>query len=145
WELHAGEKATLVMRDSATGAEKEAVSIPAPAGLLAVSPDGRLALSRDDDIHLRVWEIASAKDLQTFADDATLVRTGTFSPDSKWVATGGDDGVFVRDLATGDRKGPFREDVTTSVAFSRDGKSLAAGGYDGSLAIWNLESGMKNF
>src|SRR5262249_34455469 len=69
-----------------------------------------------------------------------------YSPDGKYLATGGKDHtVVIRDTAqrriqhtlTGHTK------ALTSIAFSQDGKYIAAAGQDGSVRIWNARTGKR--
>jgi WD40 repeat protein len=70
------------------------------------------------------------------------VNAVAFSPDGRWIASGGDDG-YVR-LWRGQRAAPPRYNLepdagaVLSAAFSADGKLLAAGGADGAVVVWNL-------
>lgn len=78
---------------------------------LAMSPDGALAASAQDDLTVRIWETASGKAVRKLSDEhAPLTRLGrnstlytaAFSPDGKWIASGDRvGGVCVRETETG--------------------------------------------
>src|SRR5438046_8577863 len=63
-----------------------------------------------------------------------------FSPDSKLVAAGQDDGrIALWDAATARlvRSWAAHEGAVQSLAFARDGKQLASGGRDGNVRLWD--------
>ena len=73
-----------------------------------------------------------------------LVRSVTFSPDGKTLASGADGGaILLWSVANRQPLGPPLVNGTNrvwSVAFSPDGKKLAAGGNDGQIILWQLAS-----
>ncbi len=72
------------------------------------------------------------------------IRALAFSPDSAWIASGGDDEIVrIWEVETGklvmqlvDHQGPVY-----ALAFNGDGSLLATGGKDGIIRLWNLSTG----
>jgi hypothetical protein len=114
---------------------------------VVVSPDGRFVLTGGDGV--RLWDAATARQLQTFPEAAASVA---FSPDSRLILTGGGDvpdmsenSVRIWDLASGKLIRSFSgltSEVTT-VAFSSDARSVFAGSRDGTASIWDVATGSK--
>lgn len=70
------------------------------------------------------------------------------SRDGRWAASGGSDGaVILRDLRSGQSVRTFRAPIgagaVLSVAFSPDGRTLAAGTRTGDLRLWEASSGRE--
>ncbi|MFO0865713.1 MAG: WD40 repeat domain-containing protein [Gemmataceae bacterium] len=91
---------------------------------VAVSLDGRLAVSAATDFTARVWHLPSATPLgPTFAHAGSL-HFAAFSPEGRYLATAGEDGVVrLWDLAMlwpADRA--LAEEDTMHEAFDREGK-----------------------
>ena len=63
-----------------------------PVFEVAISPDGRLALSVSQDGNACVWELASGQEMACMPH-LEAVYTGAFSPDGKRVVTGAGDGT----------------------------------------------------
>jgi WD40 repeat protein/tRNA A-37 threonylcarbamoyl transferase component Bud32 len=107
---------------------------------VALSPDGKLALSGGDGGSVRLWDVASGQELRRFdghADDVTAVA---FSRDGKQAATAGADRVVrLWDVATGGPVGRLQghTDEVQCVAFSPDGRSVVSGSSDGTLRLWD--------
>jgi RNA polymerase sigma factor (sigma-70 family) len=127
-----------------------------------LSPDGRTVAARTLD-HLRLWEIATGRDLGTLPGYERGSDAVAFSPDWRTLAVGGRDNVvslwelesrrLIGRLVPGQKPdptalgdaGPNRRgsEVIGAVAFSPDGKHLAAGGWDSVVRIWDWHVGKE--
>jgi WD40 repeat protein len=108
---------------------------------LAFSPDGaRLAATGP----IRIWSLASGRELVTLKGHAGRENAIVFSPDGKRLATTGDDQtVRVWDAESGDELLVLRGHTAavTGVAFDRAGARLISAGRDGMVKVWDATEG----
>jgi RNA polymerase sigma factor (sigma-70 family) len=119
---------------------------------VAFSPDRKTLASGGQDNTVRIWEIATGKEIHHFTaimgpgGAYAWVQSIAYSPDGKFLAAGignGVGGVVIWELATGKEARRFSEiqRAVTSVVFSSDGKVLAAADVTGLIRLWDASSG----
>jgi WD40 repeat protein len=93
---------------------------------------------------IRIWDVGTGTETLQLVGHTSRVWSAWWSPDSRRLATGSDDGTArVWDVATG------RETLKLAghtagvlpVAWSPDGRQLVTGGDDGTARIWDLATG----
>jgi serine/threonine protein kinase/WD40 repeat protein len=131
--------------DAVTGEER--LSLPADnggMGCLAFSEDGRLLAGGEDDGTVLIWDAATGeRRCQDQVEFAPLSMA--FNADGRRLAAAGREAVALWDVATGKgiltlrgaqpRPTDFASNAT--LAWSRDGRYLAASNWDGSIAVWD--------
>lgn len=129
-----------------------------PVNALAFSPEGSALISAGDDMTLRFWSVNPPRD-----ETAALERVASLgklsalalSGDGQMLAVGEEQNIALWRLSiSGADPAAPRIDlqfVTTlsghagvvkDLEFSRDDSSLASGGEDGSLVVWDMPSGV---
>ena len=111
---------------------------------VAISPDGKLAISGGWAGYLDLWELKTRKRLRSFAGNTRDVRAVAFSPDGTRALSGGDDYALLLWKASSEKRlltfdghdGPVH-----SVEFSPDGKLALSGSWDRTLRLWEIASG----
>ncbi|MHC5055488.1 MAG: WD40 repeat domain-containing serine/threonine protein kinase [Planctomycetota bacterium] len=147
-----GRKGFATLRDAATcevthtfGGENHVVAA-------AFSPDGAYLATaeRSQGIlgwssSVRLWNVASRKELRALDCGKGNVTCVVFSPDGRHVATGSEDETAsVWDFSSGRRTIRLGTLVSghggavRAVAFSPDGRALATAGDDGTVRVWDL-------
>src|SRR5262249_31744325 len=121
---------------------------PSPGVLwVAWIADGRRILTAESDGTYRVWDAESGRERRNFGRFSEyIIAPPVVSPDGRLVAaTGRADGgggwqIRVWELATGTVRREFagHRDAAAALAFSPDGRTLATGGRDTTVLLWNL-------
>jgi WD40 repeat protein/tetratricopeptide (TPR) repeat protein len=115
-------------------------------GAVAITPDGKSVVSGSTDGGVRVWDTATGKLRTVLTGHKSDVKRLSISRDGRLAASSGYDGIAnLWDLSTNSLVASLRASgCLRSVAFSPDGKVLAAGtgargGQDGgALELWDV-------
>ncbi|KAJ7260958.1 WD40-repeat-containing domain protein [Mycena haematopus] len=111
---------------------------------VAFSPDGSRIASGSSDHTVKVWNVATGEEQQTFSGHSGRVQPVAFSPDGSRIASGSwDKTVKVWNVATGEEQQIFsgHSGRVQSVTFSPDGSRIASGSWDKTVKVWNVATG----
>jgi WD40 repeat protein len=108
----------------------------------AFSPDGRRVVTGSVSNTAEIWDVATGSKIRQFAH-AWPVQDVAYSPDGRWVLTGGDRTAILWDTTNGSEVRRFTgfPTVVSSVAFSPDGRFIIVGDLNRSARLINTNNG----
>jgi WD40 repeat protein len=108
---------------------------------VAVTADGKRAVSASEDRTLKVWDLERGKELETLAGHSEAVKAAAVTPDGKRaVSASMDQTLKVWDLETGKVVAAFTADAPLlSCAVGPDGRGIVAGDGLGRVHFLSLE------
>jgi len=127
------------------------IAIPDYSGYgCTLSPDGQLFSEADGDsdgdiwTH-KVWETVSGRQISTLQGDLNTQEWWTsdpcFSPDNGFVAAKINGGFAIWDAHSGSKLRTIPARRVRRVAFSKDGRQIAAALHEGAIAVWDVATG----
>ena len=118
---------------------------------VAYSPDAKYIVSGSYGGVLKLWDVATGREIRTFSGHSTPVITVAFSPDSKQIISGvydqnlNEKTLKLWDVATGREIRTFsgHSSWVTSAAFSPDGRQIISGSGDRTIKLWDAITGRE--
>jgi len=111
---------------------------------VAVTPDGRRAVSASTDKTLKVWDLESGTELLTLAGHLGPVTGVAVSPDGRHAVSASYDRTLrIWELESGSELRTLvgHASGVIDVAVTPDGRQAVSASDDGTLKVWDLESG----
>ncbi|MCI0462115.1 MAG: protein kinase [Gemmataceae bacterium] len=142
-----GRKEPLRLWDLQTGKARSFTPVVTGVQALALSPDGRRAVSAGPDRVLYLWDATTGKAILRLPGHAGAIQAVAFSPDGRRLLSGSADKTLrLWDVASGKelRRYTGHKGAVTCVAFSFDGRLALSGSADKTVRLWRLSAPLPN-
>jgi uncharacterized protein with WD repeat len=150
------EDSLVVLWDTQTWKRLDTIKGKLVPTAIAFSPDGKF-LGGGGAFTSWVWDLTAKRCVRLIDDHKLRVNAVAWSPDGRSLATAHGRfykpplkhpaEVMVWDVGTGRRTfySSVQKEEVTSVTFSPDGRFLAAGAVDGTVRIWDVQTGEERY
>jgi WD40 repeat protein len=139
WDLERGtEIASYIMEKSTAYLRK--------FNTLAITPDGRRAVSGSYYGRISVWDLEFGTELATLGSHAAPATAVAVTPDCRCAISGSPDGTLkLWDLERGIQLTTLQchTDVILSLSVTPDGQHAVTGSQDGTIKMWDLKRGTE--
>jgi WD40 repeat protein/serine/threonine protein kinase/Flp pilus assembly protein TadD len=112
---------------------------------VAISRDGRLALSGGFGRIIRLWDVATGKEVRRLEGHTGEVCVLDFSVDGRRAVSGGTDGIRLWNIATGKQIRFWKTNcgLNQRAVFSPDGKRILGQVLPSTLCLWDAGTGQE--
>jgi WD40 repeat protein/uncharacterized caspase-like protein len=140
---------SIQLWDIATGQARTLEKFDIISYSFALSPDGKVVAAGLQDSTIKLWEVATGRELHTLSGHVDMITSVAFSPDGQTLASGGffnDKSIRLWDVTTGQLIRVLYGATTgvSSIAFSPNGETLVStGDVNNGINWWDVASGRE--
>ncbi|MBX7220183.1 MAG: WD40 repeat domain-containing protein [Blastocatellia bacterium] len=144
WSFQAQAKEPVSFAKSSIPVKKEVLRLEAHndhVRSVAISPDSTLVATGGEDSLVKLWDLASGKQIRTFSGHSNWVSSLLFVPQTKLLISGSyDRTIRIWELETGKEVACLEgtPSLITSLALDGTGNTLAVGSHNGMISLWNI-------
>ena len=143
WELSTSSPPGSVLSDP--GEWQTLLGHTSQVNTVAVTADGRLAVSGSSDKSLKVWDLERGVELRSLRGHADTVEKVVITPDGRRVVSAsGDKTIRVWDIESGEQLHNLHgsQSIITNLMLAPDGHRIISSSFeDQTIKIWDIESG----
>ncbi|MTI21009.1 CHAT domain-containing protein [Fulvivirga sp. RKSG066] len=110
---------------------------------VAFTKDGKYLLTGSRDKTVKLWEIASGRELRTYYGHESTINDIAISPDGKtFLTSSADKTARLWSIETGEQLQIFEghKELLTAVDYHPRGKQVITAGYDNNAILWDVET-----
>jgi len=146
--VSASDEGIVKVWDVPSDAELRAMGSYTPLrNAVAVTPDGRRAITSAEDQTLRVWApLEGGAELWALKGHTARVTAVAITPDGRWAVSASEDQTLrVWDVEQGGEVPRFAGHVLSAhaLALTPDGRRAVSASSDGALRVWDVENGTE--